>query len=70
MPQAGSVNVIYGSPSGLTSSGDQVWSQGSGGLSDTTESGDDVGSGLVAENLIVFDTAAFERRSGKPVPWA
>jgi hypothetical protein len=24
----------------------------------------------VAENVIVFDTAAFERLSGKPVPWA
>jgi len=29
-----------------------------------------VRDGLVAENLIVFDTAAFARRSGKPVPWA
>jgi ketosteroid isomerase-like protein len=28
-----------------------------------------VRDGLVAENLIVFDTAAFERRSGRPVPW-
>lgn len=26
--------------------------------------------GLVAENLIVFDTAAFEERSGKKIPWA
>jgi hypothetical protein len=26
--------------------------------------------GLVSENVIVFDTAAFERRSGMPVPWA
>jgi hypothetical protein len=25
--------------------------------------------GIVAENVIVFDTAAFEARSGKPVPW-
>jgi hypothetical protein len=24
----------------------------------------------VAENVIVFDTAAFEARSGKAVPWA
>jgi hypothetical protein len=23
----------------------------------------------VAENVIVFDTAAFEARSGKPIPW-
>jgi hypothetical protein len=29
-----------------------------------------VRDGLVAENLIVFDTAAFAQRSGKPVPWA
>jgi hypothetical protein len=26
--------------------------------------------GRVAENVIVFDTAAFQARSGKPVPWA
>lgn len=26
-------------------------------------------AGLVAENVIVFDTAAFESRSGRPVPW-
>lgn len=25
--------------------------------------------GLVAENVIVFDTAAFERRSGIAIPW-
>jgi len=25
--------------------------------------------GKVAENIIVFDTAAFEQLSGKPVPW-
>jgi SnoaL-like polyketide cyclase len=25
---------------------------------------------LVAENVIVFDTAAFERRSGMRIPWA
>jgi ketosteroid isomerase-like protein len=24
----------------------------------------------VAENVIVFDTAAFEARSGRPIPWA
>jgi len=28
-----------------------------------------VRDGLVRENVIVFDTAAFERRSGKSVPW-
>lgn len=29
-----------------------------------------VRGGKVAENIIVFDTAAFEARSGVPVPWA
>jgi SnoaL-like domain len=28
-----------------------------------------VRGGQVAENVIVFDTAAFEARSGMPVPW-
>jgi hypothetical protein len=28
-----------------------------------------VRDGLVAENVIVFDTAAFQARAGKPVPW-
>jgi hypothetical protein len=29
-----------------------------------------VRDGLVAENMVVVDTAAFQARSGKPVPWA
>lgn len=29
-----------------------------------------VRDGQVAENVIVFDTAAFEARAGLPVPWA
>jgi SnoaL-like domain len=28
-----------------------------------------VRDGLVAENVIVFDTAAFEARSGRAIPW-
>ena len=28
------------------------------------------GGGQVAENVIVFDTAAFEARSGISIPWA
>jgi hypothetical protein len=28
-----------------------------------------VRDGIVAENVVVFDTAAFRRRSGKEVPW-
>ena len=29
-----------------------------------------VRDGLVAENFVVVDTAAFERRAGRPIPWA
>jgi hypothetical protein len=29
-----------------------------------------VRDGLVAENMVVCDTAAFERRAGMPLPWA
>lgn len=29
-----------------------------------------VRDGRVAENIVVVDTAAFERRAGRPVPWA
>jgi hypothetical protein len=45
---AGSVNVIYGSGSGLSSSGDQFWHQGSPGLEDTEEADDQFGTSLAA----------------------
>ncbi|MGH2554307.1 MAG: hypothetical protein ACRDHO_01130 [Actinomycetota bacterium] len=37
---AGAVNVIYGSPSGLTSGGNQFWHQGSPGIDGSPERGD------------------------------
>jgi hypothetical protein len=43
---AGAVHVIYGSPAGLASAGDQVWSQASAGVPDEPEVGDRFGSTL------------------------
>jgi hypothetical protein len=37
------VNVIYGSAAGLTSVGDQFWSQNSPGVAGTAEGGDSFG---------------------------
>ena len=48
---AGSVNVIHGSASGLTSSGNQIWSQNSAGIADAAESGDRMGAALASGNL-------------------
>ena len=45
---AGVVNVIYGSPSGLTSSGNQKWSQDSGGIKGTAQRKDAFGRALAA----------------------
>jgi disulfide bond formation protein DsbB len=44
----GVVQVLYGSPSGLTGTGSQLWSQGSSGLGGLAESGDSFGSALAA----------------------
>ena len=43
---AGAVNVLYGSSSGLTATGDQIWSQD--GLADDPETGDGFGQSLAA----------------------
>jgi len=45
-PRAGAVNVIYGSPGGLTSTGNQFWSQGSPGIVGSPETGDMFGAAL------------------------
>ena len=45
---AGVVQVIYGSAGGLTSAGNQQWSQDSVGIADSTEPGDRFGSALAA----------------------
>jgi hypothetical protein len=43
---AGSVNVLYGSASGLTASGDQLWWQGSAGIDGAPTEGERFGSAL------------------------
>jgi hypothetical protein len=48
IPNAGAVNVIYGSASGLSSNGDQFWHQNSSGILDTAESFDVLGLALAA----------------------
>ena len=41
--EAGAVNVILGSATGLTATGNQFWSQNSSGVLDTAEAGDQLG---------------------------
>jgi FG-GAP repeat len=48
---AGCVNVLYGSPSGLTASGNQLFYQGHSGLWDQAEDGDQFGQALAAGNF-------------------
>ena len=43
---AGAVHVIYGTATGLTSTGSQQWTQNSAGIADTAEAGDGFGGGL------------------------
>jgi FG-GAP repeat len=43
---AGAVNVLYGSSTGLTATGDQFWHQDSSGVQDTAEAGDSFGWSL------------------------
>jgi hypothetical protein len=45
---AGVVHVLYGSPSGLTAAGSQLWSQDSTGIDGTAEVGDDFGFAVAA----------------------
>jgi hypothetical protein len=48
---AGAVNVLYGSASGLTSAGDQAWTQDSPGVGGRSESGDYFGAGLATSDF-------------------
>jgi streptogramin lyase len=43
---AGGVNVILGSASGLTATGNQFWDQNSSGIAGTSEKGDEMGASL------------------------
>jgi len=45
---AGAVNVLYGSPLGLTDEGAQFWTQDSTGIEDSSEASDTFGSSLAA----------------------
>jgi hypothetical protein len=45
---AGAVNIIYGSASGLTATGDQIWTQNSSGINGTAEASDQFGYSLAA----------------------
>ena len=47
----GGVHVIYGSPSGLTSTSSQFWNQNSTGILDEAEDGDSFGDSLAAANF-------------------
>ena len=51
IPDAGAVNVVYGSASGLTVTGNQVFVQGQNGMLDVAEAGDGFGSALAAADL-------------------
>ncbi len=48
---AGAVNVIYGSPSGLTATGDQLWHQDSPAITGEAHHSDSFGSSLAAGDL-------------------
>ena len=50
-PSAGAVNVIYGSGAGLTSTGNQFWSQNSTDIKDAAEAGDRFGAALATGDL-------------------
>ena len=45
---AGAVHVLYGTGSGVSPSGSQLWNQSSSGIADSVEAGDRFGSTLVA----------------------
>ncbi|MDP9188611.1 MAG: Ig-like domain-containing protein, partial [Actinomycetota bacterium] len=54
---AGAVNTIYGSASGLTSAGNQLWHQGSPGIAEALEAGESLGAAL---GIGAFDGNAFD----------
>ena len=50
-PSGGAVNAIYGSAAGLTSTGNQFWTQNSAGVLDSAEAGDSFGAALAAGDV-------------------
>jgi hypothetical protein len=57
LSDAGAVNVLYGSASGLTATGDQFWSQASSGIEGVEEAGDLFGASLTVGD---FDNDGFD----------
>lgn len=49
--EAGAANVLYGSASGITATGNQLWDQNSPSVEDTAEEGDGFGWSLAAANF-------------------
>ncbi len=47
---AGSINIIYGSATGLTAAGSQVWTQDTGTIAGVAEAGDRFGASLAVSN--------------------
>jgi hypothetical protein len=47
----GAVTVLYGSPDGLTAAGAKRWTQNSGGIAETAETGDAFGASLIAASF-------------------
>jgi len=51
LPDVGILQILRGTPSGLTGTGSQAWSQNSAGIADSAEAGDRFGSSLAVGNL-------------------
>jgi hypothetical protein len=63
---AGAANVLYGSPTGLTSTGNQLFWQGSGGAAGTVEADDVFGAALVGADQPTGPAAASSQ--ARPAP--
>jgi hypothetical protein len=48
---AGAVNIVYGSPTGLNATGNRVWTQDTAGIADTAQTGDHFGWSLSAADF-------------------
>jgi len=56
-PDAGAVHVLYGSPTGLSSFGDEIWTQNSAGVPSTAQPGESFGFALAIGD---FDGNGFD----------
>ena len=51
MARTGGVTILYGSATGLTATGSQIWTQSSAGVPGVSEVGDEFGSALLISRL-------------------